>query len=36
MHGGRVSDPRCLHERKQRVSASDGQSPGSVHYTDTD
>lgn len=36
MHGGRVSDPRCLHEGKQPVSASDGQSPGWVLYTDTD
>lgn len=36
MHGGRVSDPRCLHEGEQAVSASDGQSPGWVLYTDTD
>jgi 2,4-dienoyl-CoA reductase-like NADH-dependent reductase (Old Yellow Enzyme family) len=36
MHGGRVSDPRCLHESEQPVSASDGQSPGAVLYTDND
>lgn len=36
MHGGRVSDPRCLHAGDQPVSASDGQSPGWVLYTDTD
>jgi len=36
MHGGRVSDPRCLHRGEQPVSASDGRSPGWVLYTDTD
>ena len=36
MHGGRVSDPRCIHEGEQPVSASDTQSPGWVLYTDTD
>ena len=36
MHGGRVSDPRCLHEGEQAVTASDTQSPGWVLYTDTD
>ncbi|MHB1108924.1 MAG: oxidoreductase [Devosia sp.] len=36
MHGGRVSDPRCLHEGEQAVTASDSQSPGWVLYTDTD
>ncbi len=36
MHGGRVSDPRCLHEGEQAVTASDGQSPGWVLYTDTE
>ncbi len=36
MHGGRVSDPRCLHEGESAVSASALQSPGWVLYTDTD
>ncbi len=36
MHGGRVSDPRCLHEGESPVSASATQSPGWVLYTDTD
>ncbi|MHA1565314.1 MAG: oxidoreductase [Alphaproteobacteria bacterium] len=36
MHGGRVSDPRCLFAGEQAVTASDGQSPGWVLYTDTD
>ena len=36
MHGGRVSDPRCIHEGESPVSASDTQSPGWVLYTDTD
>lgn len=36
MHGGRVSDPRCLGEGESPVSASDTQSPGWVLYTDTD
>jgi 2,4-dienoyl-CoA reductase-like NADH-dependent reductase (Old Yellow Enzyme family) len=35
MHGGRVTDPRCLGSA-QPVSASAGQSPGWVLYTDTD
>ncbi len=36
MHGGRVSDPRCLHDGELPVTASDTQSPGWVLYTDTD
>lgn len=36
MHGGRVSDPRCLYPGEQPVSASDTQSPGWVLYTDSD
>ncbi|NTF10587.1 NADH:flavin oxidoreductase [Agrobacterium rubi] len=36
MHGGRVSDPRCLHVGESPVSASDSQSPGWVLYTDND
>ena len=36
MHGGRVTDPRCLHDGEQPVSASATQSPGWVLYTDTD
>ena len=36
MHGGRVSDPRCLHPGDSPVSASDTQSPGWVLYTDND
>ncbi len=36
MHGGRVSDPRCLFENESAVSASDTQSEGWVLYTDTD
>lgn len=35
MHGGRVSDPRCLFEGERPVSASDTQSDGWVLYTDT-
>ncbi len=36
MHGGRVSDPRCIYEGESPVSASATQSPGWVLYTDTD
>ena len=36
MHAGRVADPRCLHRGESPVSASDGQSPGIVLYTDSD
>ena len=36
MHGGRVSDPRCLHVGELAVSASATQSPGWVLYTDSD
>lgn len=36
MHGGRVSDPRCLHEGDSPVSASDTHSDGFVLYTDSD
>lgn len=36
MHGGRVSDPRCLFSGESAVSASDTQSDGWVLYTDTD
>ena len=36
MHGGRVTDPRCLFEGEEPVTASDGQSPGAVLYTDSD
>ena len=36
MHGGRVSDPRCLFQGESAVSASDTQSEGWVLYTDTD
>lgn len=36
MHGGRVCDPRCLHEGQDPVTASAGQSEGWVLYTDTD
>ena len=36
MHGGRVTDPRCLFEGEQAITASDTQSPGWVLYTDTD
>jgi len=36
MHGGRVSDPRCLHEGESPVSASATHSGGWVLYTDTD
>jgi 2,4-dienoyl-CoA reductase-like NADH-dependent reductase (Old Yellow Enzyme family) len=36
MHGGRVTDPRCLAPGEQPVSASATQSPGWVLYTDTD
>lgn len=35
MHGGRVTDPRCLSPGQRAVSASDTQSPGWVLYTDT-
>lgn len=36
MHGGRVSDPRCLHEGESPVSASATHSDGWVLYTDSD
>ena len=36
MHGGRVSDPRCLFAGESPVSASDTQSEGWVLYTDND
>jgi 2,4-dienoyl-CoA reductase-like NADH-dependent reductase (Old Yellow Enzyme family) len=36
MHGGRVTDPRCLFEGEQPLTASDTQSSGWVLYTDTD
>jgi N-ethylmaleimide reductase len=36
MHGGRVSDPRCLRQGTQPVTASNTQSPGWVLYTDTE
>ena len=36
MHGGRVTDPRCLFEGEQTVTASDTQSSGWVLYTDSD
>lgn len=36
MHGGRVSDPRCLYEGESPVSAFALQSEGWVLYTDTD
>lgn len=36
MHGGRVSDPRCLHEGESGVTASDTRSEGWVLYTDND
>ena len=36
MHGGRVSDPRCLFENEAPVSASATKSEGWVLYTDTD
>lgn len=36
MHGGRVTDPRCLAPGEMPVTSSDGQSPGWVLYTDTD
>ena len=36
MHGGRVTDPRCLPPGQLPVSASATQSPGWVLYTDTD
>lgn len=36
MHGGRVSDPRCLFKAEQAVSASDTHSEGWVLYTETD
>lgn len=36
MHGGWVSDPRCLYEGEQPITSSDGQSSGWVLYTDTD
>ncbi|MEL6204301.1 MAG: NADH:flavin oxidoreductase [Pseudomonadota bacterium] len=36
MHGGRVTDPRCLFEGESPVSASDTRSDGWVLYTDSD
>ena len=36
MHGGRVTDPRCLSRDEAPVSASDSQSGGWVLYTDSD
>ena len=36
MHGGRVTDPRCLAPGQQPVSASDTHSPGWTLYTDND
>ena len=36
MHGGRVSDPRCLYENESAISSSSTKSPGSVLYSDTD
>jgi 2,4-dienoyl-CoA reductase-like NADH-dependent reductase (Old Yellow Enzyme family) len=36
MHGGRVSDPRCLFSGESAVSASATQSEGWVLYTDND
>jgi len=36
MHGGRVSDPRCLFDGESPVSASDTHSEGWVLYTDSD
>ncbi len=36
MHGGRVTDPRCLAKGEAPVSASDTQSGGWTLYTDTD
>jgi len=36
MHGGRVTDPRCLHDGESPVSASALQSDGFVLYTDSD
>jgi len=36
MHGGRVTDPRCLAHGEQPVSASDTRSDGWTLYTDTD
>ncbi len=36
MHGGRVTDPRCLAPGEQAVSASATRSPGWVLYTDSD
>ena len=36
MHGGRVSDPRCLFKNEPPVSASATKSDGWVLYTDTD
>lgn len=36
MHGGRVTDPRCLGPGESPVSASDTQSSGWVLYTDSD
>ncbi len=34
MHGGRVTDPRCLAPGEAPITASDTQSPGWVLYTD--
>src|SRR3984893_14244860 len=36
MHGGRVTDPRCLAQGEQPVSASATKSEGWTLYTDTD
>ena len=36
MHGGRVTDPRCLAQGEQPVSASATRSEGWTLYTDTD
>jgi len=36
MHGGRVSDPRCLYEGEAPVSASATHSGGAVLYSDSD
>ena len=36
MHGGRVTDPRCLAQGEQPVSASATKSDGWTLYTDTD
>lgn len=36
MHGGRVSDPRCLYKGESPISASATKSDGCVLYSDTD